>query len=235
LRSSPDSSSRSVLARPWFPARPPPGAVRRRVLHSGATPFLPQRRGAAAARPPSPSSPGTRPSSGGRKPQWGWLVLPPPRTAPLPLLNPRRGASVRNSPPCPRSAAASGQVVAAATARPASDPWVKGATGSFLFSPRSPLGPRAHVGLGVRASRSARPRASPRGLARLDRRRGRLAGLVEALKERDRKGREGRLTRGALVAGVEGETVGPRYAGGPMAAAGWAGREATEVKSAHPS
>jgi hypothetical protein len=46
-------------------------------------------------------------------------------------------------------------------ARPASDSWGEGAAGSFPFFPRSPLGPRAHAGLGVRASRSARPRAHP--------------------------------------------------------------------------
>jgi hypothetical protein len=124
-----------------------------------------------------------------------------------PLLNPRRGASDRNGPPCPRPAAASGQVVAAAKARPASDPWGKGATGSFPFSPRSPLGPRAHAGLGVRASRSARPRATPRGLARLDRRRGRLAQPSgwsgQGAEGKGKKGEEGRLTRGALVAVIE--------------------------------
>jgi hypothetical protein len=65
-------------------------------------------------------------------------------------------------------------------ARGASDSWGIRAAGSFPFFPRSHLGSRAHAGLGVRASRSARPRASSRGLARLDRRRGRLAGLVSA-------------------------------------------------------
>jgi hypothetical protein len=47
-------------------------------------------------------------------------------------------------------------------APPASDAKGIRAAVSFLFSPRSPLGPRAHVGLGVRASRSAWPRAPPR-------------------------------------------------------------------------
>jgi hypothetical protein len=135
-------------------ARPPPsGAARRSLGDEGvlapgpvlgsslarrdaaaARPFLPQRRGAAVARPPSPSTRCSRPFGGRRNPKRGRLALPPGHTDPL-LLNWRRGGSRGESPSMPLASPPSG-----AGGVPRSQlraPWMPagGANPSFTFLP----------------------------------------------------------------------------------------------------
>jgi hypothetical protein len=204
------SASRSSLARRRGSCPPPllaPGSRSSAppspsARSSTATRSFSQRRGAAAARPPTPSPPSPQTNRGRGKPQWGWLAWSPiPHRPPL-LLNPRRGVPRGKAPRCPWHAAAPGQVAPAAMRRPPRMLGGKGAAGSIPFPAVTRLGPRARAGLGVRASRAARPRATPRGLARLDRRR-RAPGSADRRGQRDKGERKGKK-RGSDERGPRG-------------------------------
>jgi hypothetical protein len=175
-RSSLDSTSRSVFP-PLSPALGPPG------------PRLLPRPAHAAARPSCLLSPTARRGSapayfflpGHAAEQW-WMKTPmgvvglaSSSNCSPPLLNPRRGASVWKSPPCPRPAAASGQVVAAVMLAPPRILGEKGQRGHSPFSRGRPW-VRVHTPALACAPAGRLGRApTPRGLTRLDRRRGRLA------------------------------------------------------------
>jgi hypothetical protein len=110
----------------------------------------------------------------GQKPQCGWLRG---QLLPALLLNSRRGIPRGKAPSCPWFAAVPGQMAPAATRRP---PRMLGEKGSGVFYLSRGHAPGS---AGTRRSwRACQPvglaaRATPRGLARLDRRRGRSARL----------------------------------------------------------
>jgi hypothetical protein len=170
---------------PRLPPRPAHAAARRSCL-------LPQRRGAAArARPPS-SSPSPPPNRGGGKPQWGGWSCLRLELLPSPFESTPRGFDPE-MPTLPSTRRRLGPGGSRGVACPASDSWGERATGSFPFFPAVAPGParlrrpwRARQPAG---SAARPPRAGWRGwtggaAAWLSR----PAGLVNALKERERKG-----------------------------------------------
>jgi hypothetical protein len=211
-RSSLDSTSRSVFP-PLSPVLGPlPGPrLPPRPAHAAARPscLLPPTARRGSARPPSFFLP--EPAA---EPRWwktpmGVVGLAFASNCSPPLLNPRRGASIRKSPPCPRPAAASGQVVAAAMLAPPRILGEKGQRGHSPFSRGRPW-VRVHTPALACAPTGRLGRApTPRGLTRLDRRRGRLARLSGWIGHGgEKKGNRKKLAGGVLTAArEEGERV----------------------------